>query len=192
MTPSFTVIKDVSETLKVFLQSNISELSNPNAIKLDSPAEVNAGGSPRLSLFLYKVRYNKALRNLPSERPSINQKQANPMVLDLMYLMTPFSNNNETEHIIMEKLMLAFYDNSILRAPDLQGALVEQGNEELRIVPDDLSVDEIEKLWTAFPNKAYRLAVPFVVSPVYVPSQRVEEVTRVVERQVIYSIPDEG
>ena len=102
--------------------------------------------------------------------------------------MTPFSNNTETELIIIEKLMSLFYDNAVLRGDQLEGNLVANGNDALRIVPDDLSVDEIEKLWTAFPNKAYRLSVPFIVSPVCIPSSRLKVVPPVIQKDIEFSL----
>ena len=191
MTPTFTVIRDVSETLKSLIQANIPELTAANRIVFESPAEVTPGGQPRLSMFLYKVRYNKYLRNEVRIRTAPDQLQDKPMVLDLLYLMTPYSNNTETELIIIEKLMSLFYDNAVLRGTQLEGDLEANGNDALRIVPDDLSVDEIEKLWTAFPNKAYRLSIPFIVSPVCVPSSRLRTVPPVVQRDIELSIIEE-
>ncbi len=191
MTPTFTVIRDVSETLKTLIQDNISELASSNRVVFESPAELSPGAQPHLSMFLYKVRYNKYLRNEQRVRTGPNQIQDKPLVLDLMYLMTPFSNNTETELIVIEKLMSLFYDNAVLRDDQLEGDLVANGNEALRIVPDDLSVDEIEKLWTAFPNKAYRLSVPFLVSPVCIPSSRFKTVPPVIQRDVEYSLIQE-
>ncbi len=193
MNPTFTVIRDVSESLKSFIQDNIDEISNPNRVVFDSPAEVNAGGQPRLSLFLYKVRYNKYWRNEPRTRVGVNQIQDKPLIMDLMYLMTPFSNNTETELIVIEKLLSLFYDNTVLRGDQLEGDLIANGNESLRIVPDDLSLDEIEKLWTAFPNRSYRLSIPFIVSPECIPSSRINIVPPVIRKDIEFNlIEDRG
>ncbi len=184
LTPTYTVIRDVSETLRKLVQGNVSELSDITRIVFDSPAEITAAATPKLSLFLYKVRYNKYLRTSPPVRTGHDSQQAAPLQLDLMYLFSAHSTNIETEMIIIEKILALFYDNPVLREPDLEGQLTDNGNDALRIVPDDLSVDEIEKLWTAFPNKAYRLAIPFIVSPVCIPSGRTSTVKPVIERQL--------
>ena len=72
MTPTFTVIRDVSESLKNLIQANISELASAKRVAYESPADLTPGGQPRLSMFLYKVRYNKYLRTEPPVRVSAN------------------------------------------------------------------------------------------------------------------------
>ena len=37
---SFTVLRDVGDTLKILLKENISELSDEGAILFDSPADI--------------------------------------------------------------------------------------------------------------------------------------------------------
>lgn len=184
MNPSFTVLRDVNESMRSLLQSKVAELANPNAIVYDSPANITPSGSPKLSLFLYKVRYNKELRNTPPERISVVQEQKTPLHMDLLYLLTPLSNDNETQLIIMEKVVQALHDTAVLKGVLLKGQLIANGNPELRIVPDDLSLSEIFSLWQVFPNKDYRLAVTYCVTPVRVPSSRIEGITRVIQKTV--------
>ncbi len=185
---SFTIIRDVSATLKTLIQDKISELTASDAVKFESPAELTAGSSPQLSVFLYKVRHNSFLRNVPPVPLSATEMGYTPLSLDLLYLFTPFSNNIETEFVIVEKLMQAFHDTSELSGALLQGNLVEDGNTELRLVPDDLNLDEMNKLWTAFPGKAYRLGVSYQVTPVRIPSSRTQTMDRVITREIQYSI----
>lgn len=185
--PSFTVIRDVGESLKVFIQSAVSELAAPDAVVFDSPAELAPAASPKLSVFLYRIMRETHLRNVGPAPISVTEMGYPPLHLDLMYLMTPFSTNLETEFIILEKLLQAFYDRPVLRGADLQGNLAADGNEELKVVPDQFNLDEINKLWTAFPNKAYRLGLGYMVSPVRIPSSRVEPIRRVVTAATSYS-----
>ena len=184
---SFTVIRDVGESLKTFIQGAVSELSAADAVVFDSPAELTPAASPKLSIFLYKVMREPNLRNLSPAPISVTEMGYPPLVIDLMYIMTPFSTNLETEFIIVEKLLQAFHDTAVLRDTQLQGNLQADGNTELKIVPDELTLDEINKLWTAFPNKAYRLGVGYKVSPVRIPSSRVEPIRRVTSRSTSYS-----
>lgn len=192
MAATYTVIRDVGETLKSVIQDAVSELSATNAVVFDSPAELNPGGSPKLSVFLYRIAHNPHLRNTPPAPVSVTEMGYPPLSLDLMYLFTPFSNNIETEFIIIEKLLQAFYDRPVIAGDDLQGSLVENGNTEFKIVPDELSLDEINKLWTAFPNKPYRLAVSYMISPIFVPSSRGATIHRVTTRTITYTSTEEG
>lgn len=182
----FNNIGQVSVTLKTFLANNIPEISGTSDIVFDSPATLTAATNPVLSIFLYRVSHNAEMRNMPSYRTGISTATPAPLPLQLEYVFTPFASNIETEFSILERIAGLFYDNSVLSGSQLTGDLVANGNTELRIVPNDLSVDEINKLWQAFQNNPYHLGIAYMVSPVYVPSTKTEEFKRVVRRDVEY------
>ncbi len=181
---AFSNLSDVSNTLKTFLLDSIPELLTPTDIVFQSPANLTAGPSALLSIFLYRVSHNPHLRNAPPIRTGISTAVKAPLPLDLEYLFTPFSTDINEELTILEKIAGLFTDNAILSGDQLEGSLAANGNTEIRIVPNDLPVQEINQLWQAFQNNPYHLGLSFIVSPVYIPSTRTEEFTRVIQRNV--------
>jgi hypothetical protein len=95
-----------------------------------------------------------------------------PLLVDLHYLFTPYAKNRETELIILERIMQIFYDNPVLKNEQLKGSLRKSGNDEIRIIPNNVSFEEINKLWERFPNKAFKLSVSSILTPVLIPSEK--------------------
>jgi hypothetical protein len=150
-------------------------------IGLGAPA---GHGDFKLTLFLYNIIESGEFRH--NEMAAINSSTDAypPMALDLYYLLTAHSSSEIStrtmdEHRILGKAMQAFFDNAILREPNLVGTLSEK-NEEIRIVMDNLPFDLMMKLWT-FPNVPYKLSVSYQVGPVYIDSTRIRSTKRVLE-----------
>lgn len=181
-----TVLRDVGETLKQILQSNIPELkNNQSSVVFESPADIVTSGSTILSIFLYQIVENGFLRNIEPEPIDITKMRYPPLTLDLYYLFTPYAQDRETELLIIEELMQIFHDTSVLRGNSLKNNLVSAGNNEIRIIPNSLTFDEINKLWERFPNKSYKLSVSYILSPVRIPSAKdPANITRVINREI--------
>lgn len=176
------VLRDINKTIKKLLQQNITELSDDAAIIFDSPGDIEDSNSTRLIAFLYHIIENSHMRNTPPIYPSYTEKQPTPLILDLYFMFVPYAKTRETEIIVMEKLMQIFYDNAVLRGDLLEDGLTSSGNDEIRIVPQTLSLDDLHKLWSTFQNKSFRLSKSYIITPVRVPSERREDVTRVTEK----------
>jgi hypothetical protein len=178
------VLKDIGDSLKKFLHRITPELESENSIVFDSPADLESTGNNTLSVFLYQVIENSYLRNAEPEPVDIDQMRHPPLTIDLHYILTPYAKKIETELIIMEKLMQLFHDNSVLKGDMLEGGLQGSG-EQIRIVPNNLTLDEINKLWERFPNKSYKLSVSYILTPVKIPSARPTEIVkRILERDI--------
>lgn len=179
------VLKDIGESLKEFLRSNITELKPVNSIVFDSPADIEPTGNPTLSVFLYQIIENSNLRNAPPEPIDIDKMKYPPLILDLYFIFTPYSKNKEIELIIIEKLMQLFYDNSVLKKDMLVGGLKATGNDEIRVIPNNLTFEEINKLWERFPSKPFKLSASYILSPVRIPSGKpIEMIKRVMEKNI--------
>lgn len=190
---SFTILRDVGNTLKKLLKDNITELSDEDSILFNSPADiVQPTTTAKLSIFLYQITGNSHLRNAEPEPIGINQVGYPPLALDLFYLFTPYAQNRETEFIVLEKIMQIFHDNSVLKKQMLQGSLKASGNDEIRVVLNTPTLEELNKLWGMFPNKAFKLPVSYMLTPVKIPSEKTKEFTRVIEKDIdLYLIGDE-
>jgi hypothetical protein len=188
-----SVIKAVGESLQVLLRKNISELSADDSIIFDSPADIESGKTPKLSIFLYQIVENSFLRNTESEYIGIDQMRNPPLIIDLHFLFTPYANNRETEFIIFEKLMQLLFDYPVLRENMLHESLKGNGNKEIRIVPNNISFEDLNKLWERFPNKSFKLSTSYILTPVKIPSGKpLSTIKRVMEKNIdFYRLGDE-
>ena len=146
-------------------------------ILLDSPGELEPIPDTGLSIFLYKLSENPPLRN----QDFVQDRYANPvrfrnppLALDLFYLIIPFGNS-ESRQIILEKVMQLFHDYPILDKSLLSDDLINTGNHELKILLNEITIDDLNKIWSLFPNKPYRLSISYMVTPLMIPSSRITE-----------------
>ena len=190
---SYTVLRDISETLKQLFIGKIPELPDENSIVFDSPAELEAATTARLTVFLYQITENGFLKNSEAEPQGtidVHQNfQSPPLAVDLAYLMTPYAKTRETEFIIIERILQIFHDYPVLRGEILQGNLAANGNDELRVIRNSLTLDEMNKLWSMFPSKPLKLSLSYLLTPVRIPSERVTATTRVLTKDInLYSL----
>jgi len=163
----------------------------PDRIAVDDNNETS-----QLNLFLYQVSQNAGWRNvaLPS-RDSRGARVTNPpLALDLHYLLTAYGEKDLHAEILLGYGMQILHETPVLardairRAlsplpqqpfdpgqlpPQLQ-ALFESGLaeqvEQLKIIPQTISTEEISRLWTAFQSR-YRPSAVYQVSVVLIESR---------------------
>jgi len=182
----FTVIGDIGETLKKLLMDDpwTGIIPKPE-ITFKSPKEIkdDGGSTNKVSLFIYQIVENPHLKNEEPIRVGDSQVQTPPLVLDLFYLVTPYSDDKTQEKYILGKVMQIFYDHAVLSGTVLQGSLAGS-DYELRLVAHPLSLDDLTKLWSSFQEVAYRLSVGYLVTPVKIDSYRQLGIQRVVSKEV--------
>jgi hypothetical protein len=176
--PTGTIILSLGKALVELLKAHAGFAEGD--IVLRSPIEAEQTG--KISLFLYQVQENPQLRNREPEPIGDNGLRPPPLALDLYYLVTPLAQQAETALGHLEAVMLAFYDQPVLKPPLLGPTLVDAGNEAVQVFSHALSLEDTNRLWGIFPNKPYRLSVAYLVTPVQVPSGRIIPITRVAER----------
>lgn len=182
----FTGIGDIGETLKKLLKDDPwTGISPKPEVTFKSPKEIkdDGGTANTVSLFLYQILENPHMKNEEGIRVNDAQLQVPPLVLDLFYLVTPYSEDKTQEKYILGKVMQIFYDHAILAGTVLQGSLTG-ADEELRLVAHPLSLDDLTKIWSAFQEVAYRLSVAYLVTPVRIDSPRLTGMQRVVAKEL--------
>lgn len=173
-----TIISSAGKTMIELLKAQAGFADGD--IVLKSP--VDAGASAKVALFLFQVQESPYLRNVEQQEVGLGALRPPPLALDLLYLVTPMSQDPDTALGHLESVMRVFYDHPVLQPPLLPPTMVDAGNEAVRIVPHSLSLEDTNRLWAMFPNKAFSLSVTYLVSPVQVPSARVVPITRVAEK----------
>lgn len=170
----YTVIGAVSDTLQQILKQNITASSDPTLngvqIYLYSPKEMqDMGIAAGISLWLYKVTRMAEMLNEPPERVAPNMVARTPLPVLLFYLITPFSPDPETRHILLGRVLQVLYDHAILRGADLQGVL-EGTTEQLRVNLEALTLEELSLVWEAL-NEPYQLSVTYLVQVARIDSE---------------------
>jgi hypothetical protein len=186
----FTVIADVGETLKKLLEDDpwTGILPIPE-VTFKSPKEIkdDGGSTNKVSLFLYQIHENPYLRNEEPLRVNDSHLQTPPEVLDLLYLVTPYSDDKTQEKVILGKVMQIFYDNALLSGTVFQGGLAGS-DENIRLLFNPISLDDLTKIWSAFQDVAYRLSVSYLVTPVRIDSTRQTGMQRVLSKEMNHAV----
>jgi len=189
----YRAIADVGETLIELLRDNMQDLVDRDSIVLFSPGEIDFNENVRLSLFLYQVLENAHLKNQEMQVANHTTLTFPPLTLELYYMLTSHvasgaqdkTARSLEEYTVLGRALRILYDNSILKGSVLKGNLDK--NQELHIAITSLSLEDLAKIWSTFPNKPFRPSVCYVVTPVRVDSEREMGVQRVVSREINYA-----
>ena len=173
---SYTALRAVSNTLRDLLVAGITNSSdmqlNGVPIHLLSPKEMHESTDKKtgVSLWLYRVARNGDTLGLPPRRISPTQVSHHPVPLDLHYLVTPIVEAPEDEQMLLGRVAQIFNDHPGLRGALLKDDLAGSG-EEMRLMLETLSLEEISKVWQAL-GESYQLSLSYEVQLVTVDSAR--------------------
>jgi hypothetical protein len=174
-----SIFKGSAEGIRKILDPAFKDVSSFSFL-YDSPADVNPTTPGALSIFLYSIAPNNFLRNTGSTILSRNSSNASiraqDMLLDLYFMITAYAQTKDTEYAILERVIQMLNDNPVIQGGNLSQGLIDNGNSDIRIEPIHVSMDELNKLWSIFPNKSYRLSVFYLLNPVRMISTRIETV----------------
>jgi hypothetical protein len=192
---SYTSISNVGKTLIDLLWNSIKDdttvntiITSDKQISLSSPKETaDSNAAEKLSLFLYRITEFSTMKNTPLHSGS---QQNSPLYLTLHYLCVPYTQNAESDQILLGKIFQVFLDNSVLRGSILQGSLAS-GGEVLRIKLDNLTPDDLNKVWTIL-STPYKITLSYTVSPVRILSSPEEEGAPVIEKTTNYEQKNVG
>jgi hypothetical protein len=181
------VLRDVGATLRRLLQEQIVDL-RPEVV-LASPADIDVTTALKLGLFLYQVVEMPQMRNDPPEPVRLtdgNVAVRRYQTVELFYLVTPYTQEIEDAHRLLGRVMRVFFAHGTVQGSILQGNLADIG-QELRILLHPLSMEELNRFWGLFPNKAYRLSIAYQVTPVKIFAGLTEPASRVITRELSHA-----
>jgi Pvc16 N-terminal domain len=171
----FQTIHDVSRTLVDLLKTHIG--NDLQAIALASP---KSPGANRLTLFLYKVIENADLKNAGrrfAQRPDGTLvADRTPLTLDAYYMLTAHAGDPPDllqAHRALSRAMRVFYDHgvvsgSLLRSDDPSVGLT--ADSVLRITLNPITMEDMTRIWSVFPDTPYEISVTYLVTPVEIES----------------------
>ena len=123
---------------------------------------------PALSLFLYRVDFNKMMRAAWSAVGHQDGRAHLP--LDLHFLMTAWADNAAFEHAILGRTLQAFESTPILSGPLLQQAGDWQPGEAVQLLLEEITTEAVMRTFDSLPTD-YRLSIPYVARVVRVDSR---------------------
>ena len=142
------------------------------------PPEKAQATADQLNIFLYHMPLNAAWRNMDMPRQvRPGETGQPPLGLNLYYLITGYGSEDSElrSQQWLGKAMSVLHDHPLLGAEEIKGALdgsgLEDQIERVRITPQNLSSDEMSKLWTAF-QAPYRNSMAYQVDVVLIESNR--------------------
>ena len=181
----YTIIAEVSETLRTALHNALQALSPPATAEVHD-LQGNISTSPaRITVFLYEVVEDPSTRNRPAGRrvdPMTNDvvTQKTPLKLVLRYLLTPWGADRRTDQIILARALQVLYDDAILSGPQVTARL-QITNEVLKVTLTPLTLEERTRVWHSV-QKPYRLSVAYEVRVINLDAIEEETLTPVSER----------
>jgi hypothetical protein len=113
---------------------------------------------PALSVFLYRVDFNKTMRAAWSGVGHLDGRSHLPV--DLHFLLTPWAENAEYEHRILGRTMQCLEDTPILSGPSLYPVTEWATNEAVQIMLEEITTEAVMRTFDSLPID-YRLSVPY-------------------------------
>jgi len=182
-----TLIELLRDSLVANPTTDQRPLSSRDQIALLSPRDVNQTSNIRLTLFLYSIAPAVALRN-DFEIPGSQAFNELSEPLDLYYLLTAFgaqtqdpSDQTLDAQLLLGFAMRVFFDNGVLAGSTLQGDF--RPDEELRLTLQPMTVEDLTRIWSVFPDSVLRASVSFLLTPIRLRSTRVQGGVRVRSRR---------
>ena len=125
-------------------------------------------GSPALSIFLYRVDFNKTMRAAWSAVGS--QDGFGHLAVDLHLLLTAWGDNAEFEFRIIGKAMQCIETTPLLSGPMLDPSGNWAPNETVQLVLEDISTEAVMRTFDSLPTD-YRLSIPYIARIVRIDSR---------------------
>ena len=151
-----------------------------NAVRTD---DLSADGSgltapPALTLFLYRIDFNKTLRAAWSAVG--HQDGESHLPVDLHFLLTAWGDNPEEEYLILGRTLQCLENTPILSGALLDPSTNWDGSEALQVCLEDLSTEDVMRLFDSLPVD-YKLSIPYVARVVVIDGGEERGATRVTQ-----------
>ena len=122
-----------------------------------------------VSLFLYRIDPNKAIRPLPGRPGPDGRRGPPPIAVDLHFLLTAWAGDASLQHAIAGWMMRVMEDHPVLAVPDLDDQVFRPG-ETVEIVQESLTTEEMLHTWELTAGHAYQLSVSYLARSVQIES----------------------
>lgn len=193
--PDFSVISDVSETLRRLLEDELKELTGPPQVKVHHL--LTDPSPPVVTIFLFEVLEDSSARNRPRVRqpdPNGVRLKKPDLALVLRYLITPWIGEQAYKYqdqLILGRIAQVFYDNAILSGRELHGSSLLDTTEALRVTMTPLTLEDRTRIWNAL-QKPYRVSLSYEVRVVRIEPEQFQLAGTVGSRTLEHGEVEEG
>lgn len=182
---SYTVIADTSSSIVSFIRSVIvpEPVKKIEHVGLCQPDEK---GNFILGIYLYHIAENPDMYSQKKIKLDMEHYKDPPTSYYLYYMIFSHSESEVGTRIIDEqriigKVLQQINDYRVIPQEFLIGTLKEN-NEMIHIQPISVTVDEKATIWGLF-NQPYHTSFFYKVGPIFIDSDRIREVKRVVKAE---------
>lgn len=174
-------VATVTATLRGVLKASLTGINIIGADVTSLRPDAANLPNPGVNVFLYRVAPNLAFRHadLPTRRADGTLARRPQAALDLHYLLTFHGDDNlEEPQRLLGAVMRQLHAHPVLRPADIRNLAAGQAQfagtdladqpEQVRVVPDEASLDDLSRLWMMFPESSYTLSVLYVASVVLI------------------------
>lgn len=206
----------VTAVLQNFIHNSVIDhdlaatLGGNITVSADPPDRIdNDGSSPdRINLFLFQATENQGWRNVafPSRNANGERISNPPLALDLSYLLTAYGSGPLHAEALLGLAMFVLHEMPVLTRDAIRAVTVTPAQppllaglqasqladqiEQIKVVPQVMSVEEISKIWSALQSQ-YRPTAVYKATVVLVESQRSIRPTLPVRARNLKVIPFE-
>ena len=197
-------IATASEALRLRLTTAIRPDVTGVDVVTRGPEATDSQATSLVTVFLYRVTPNAALRNsdLPTRGSDPKEVRRPPRIaLDLHYLLTFSGDNAESiPQRMLGRTVASLHAMPILSRSELRAAAGGQGSvlaasnvhnevETIKFSLQGLSLDDLSKLWSVFVNVPYRLSVAYEASVVLIEADVTAREPLPVQRPGVHAVP---
>lgn len=153
-------------------------------------------GNQGVTLLLYRVDFNKSVRAAWSGAGTADGR--GHLALDLHYLLTPWADNAEHQHMIVGRAMQALEYTPVLSGPllhspplplpDYAGEPETAVTDAVQLLLEEISTEALMRTFDSLPSD-YRLSVPYVARIVRIDTARRAVAPPVVDADIRLQIP---
>ncbi|MCP3688800.1 MAG: DUF4255 domain-containing protein [Gammaproteobacteria bacterium] len=164
----FTSIAAVGSSLARYLEFSFRQLppvpGKTTAVNLVRTEDLNRETSPlikmpSLSIYLYRVGFNKVMRAAWSAKSQYDGRSHVP--LDLHFLLVAWGENADHEFRILGRAVQCMEDTPILTGPLLDPIAPWASNESIQVCLEDISTEDVMRTFDSLPLD-YKLSIPYV------------------------------
>lgn len=193
----YSVISDVSETLRQVLEDGLSVV--PGAPRVEVHNLRSRPAAPKVSLFLYEVIEDPSTRNRPRVRVPAQatgrlQTRKPDLTLLLRYLITPWIEEMAppyTDQLILGRLAQVLYEHALLQGADLKGSTLPRSAEVLKVTMAPITLEDRTRIWNCL-QLPYRTSLTYEVRVANITPELSSEVSAVGEARFAFGDLVEG
>jgi hypothetical protein len=181
---SYRAISAISKALVGLLKesaSPVSDFSNSQFI-LYQASNFQTPITEGISVYLYRTCISTIRRNYPAKVAPDGRKKRPPLPVDLFYLVTPWAQTPDMEHLLLGWTMRTLEDHAVLPSTLLNQYTPETFglDETVEIVGEQLSIQDHTNLWEVARHHV-QVSVAYVARVVPIESTEYEDAAPMVQ-----------